>query len=186
MNPPRIHITGASGSGVSTLGRALAQATGAVQLDTDAFYWLPVKPDFSAKRPVEDRLRLLHEAFEAAGASGWILSGSISDWGAPMVPLFDRVIFLRTPEAIRMERLKAREIARYGQDAIAPGGERHDTYVEFLDWAANYDVGTVAGRNLARHEEFLAGLACPVLRLDGSQPTEALVAQVLAAVTRQA
>jgi adenylate kinase family enzyme len=186
MNPQRIHITGASGSGVSTLGRALAHAIGAVQLDTDAFYWLPVKPDFSAKRPVEDRLRLLFEAFETAGARGWILPGSISDWGAPMVPLFDRVIFLRTPETIRMERLKAREIERYGADAIAPGGERHKEYVEFLDWAANYDSGTVAGRNLARHEEFLAGLTCPILRLNGAQPTEALVAQVLAAIKRQA
>ena len=35
MAPYAIHITGASGSGVTTLGRALAAATGAVQLDTE-------------------------------------------------------------------------------------------------------------------------------------------------------
>jgi adenylate kinase family enzyme len=182
MRPPHIHITGASGSGVSTLGRALARATGAMQYDTDDFYWLPVKPDYSAKRPAEERLRLLHDAFETAGARGWILSGSISDWGAPLVPLFAHVIFLRTPTAIRMERLKAREVARYGEAAVAPGGERREDYLEFLEWAADYDAGTVSGRNLARHEAFLAGMTCPVLRLDGSQPTEEMVAQVLDAI----
>jgi adenylate kinase family enzyme len=182
MNSPHIHITGASGAGVSTLGCALAAATGAVQLDTDDFYWLPTKPEFSQKRPVEDRLRLLHDAFALAGSRGWILSGGIGHWGAPLVPLFELVIFLRTPTAIRLARLHAREIARYGADAIAPGGERHAQYVEFLDWAAGYDTGTVVGRNLAQHEVFLANLTCPVLRLDGTQNTEALVASIIAAL----
>jgi adenylate kinase family enzyme len=186
MNRPHIHITGASGAGVTTLGRALAEAMGAAHLDTDDFYWLPVKPDYSRKRPAEDRLRLLHDAFEAAGTRGWILSGSISKWGEPLVPEFDRVVFLRTPAAIRMERLRAREIARYGAEAVAPGGERHRAYVEFLNWAADYDAGTLAGRTLARHEQFLAALACPVLRLDGTKPKDELVAQALAAIRPQA
>lgn len=182
MNPPRIHITGASGAGVTTLGRALSAATGAAQLDTDAFYWLPVKPAYSSARSVEDRLRMLFAAFDAAAAQGWILSGSISDWGAPLVPLFDRVIFVRTPVAVRVSRIKAREVERYGEPAIAPGGERHTAYVDFVDWVADYDAGSFAGRNLARHEEFLAGLICPVLRLDGSIPVEDLVARTLAAI----
>ncbi len=173
-----IHITGASGSGVSTLGKALAAATGAVQLDTDSFYWLPVEPLFTQKRPAEGRLRLIREAFAEAGPRGWILSGSISEWGRPLVPLFDLVVFLRTPSALRVERLHAREIERYGADAIAPGSTRHQQYTDFLQWAADYDLGTVAGRNLARHEEFLTHLTCPVLRLNGSEPVAALVAKV--------
>jgi hypothetical protein len=40
--PVAIHITGASGSGTSTLGRALVERLGAVHLDTDDFYWSPV------------------------------------------------------------------------------------------------------------------------------------------------
>jgi adenylate kinase family enzyme len=94
-----IHITGASGSGVSTLGKALAAATGAVQLDTDSFYWLPVEPLFTQKRPAEERLRLISDAFADAESRGWILSGSISDWGRPLVSLFDMVVFVRTPTA---------------------------------------------------------------------------------------
>jgi hypothetical protein len=74
--------------------------------------------------------------------------------------------------------LHAREIERYGPDNIAPGAARYKQYKDFLDWAADYDSGTVAGRNLVRHEEFLANLACPILRLNGSEPVAALVAKV--------
>lgn len=41
-----IHITGASGSGTTTLGRALAQALGWRYLDADRYYWLPTSPPF--------------------------------------------------------------------------------------------------------------------------------------------
>ena len=44
--PPRIHITGASGFGVSTLGGALAARLGCAHLDTDDFYWLPTDPPY--------------------------------------------------------------------------------------------------------------------------------------------
>jgi adenylate kinase family enzyme len=40
---PAIHITGASGSGASMLGRALADRIGALHLDRDDFYWAPVE-----------------------------------------------------------------------------------------------------------------------------------------------
>ncbi len=36
----RIHITGASGSGTSTLAAALAVALGGVHLEADDYYWL--------------------------------------------------------------------------------------------------------------------------------------------------
>ena len=36
-----IHIYGASGSGTSTLGRALADALGLVLMDSDDYFWQP-------------------------------------------------------------------------------------------------------------------------------------------------
>src|SRR5258706_16262164 len=102
------HITGASGSGVSTLGRALSQRSGADQLDTDDFYWLPTEPRYTTPRDVSGRLRLIEEAIARASGRGWILSGSIGDWGAPLVPLFQLVVFVRTPTDVRMERLRQR------------------------------------------------------------------------------
>ncbi len=177
-----IHITGASGSGVSTLGRALAARTGAAPLDTDDFYWLPLKPDYTHKRPIPERLAMIQDAMAKAGARGWILSGSISDWGKPLVPWFRHVVFVKSPTEIRLARLRAREVERYGAEAISPGGDRHRAYREFVEWAADYDGGKVAGRNLARHEAFLAAMTCPVVRLDGSLETGALVEEVLRVV----
>jgi hypothetical protein len=35
------------------------------------------------------------------------------------------VVFVVTPRAIRLQRLRAREAMRFGADAVAPGGWRH-------------------------------------------------------------
>ena len=49
MRTRRIHIVGASGAGVTTLGRAVADALAIPHHDTDDFFWLPtdaaVQPD---------------------------------------------------------------------------------------------------------------------------------------------
>ena len=50
---------------------------------------------------------------------------------------------------------------------------------DFLTWARSYDVHELQGRSRARHEEWLAGLSCPILRLDASHPREALRDQIL-------
>ncbi|HEX3811112.1 MAG TPA: AAA family ATPase [Rhizomicrobium sp.] len=175
-----VHITGASGSGASTLGKSLAARTGATHLDTDDFYWLwpPQAEVYTVKRDVPERLRLMREAFDANAERGWILSGSVGDWADPIVPLFDLVVFLRTPTDIRVARLWEREKVKFGA-AIEPGGARREDVEAFAAWAADYDSGTREGRSLPRHEAWLAKLSCPVLRLDGSQPIEALIRKVL-------
>ena len=54
-----IHITGASGSGTSTLGRALAAELNMPFLDGDDYYWLDPKPPFVEKRDAILRAQLL-------------------------------------------------------------------------------------------------------------------------------
>jgi adenylate kinase family enzyme len=44
MKSRRIHITGASGLGVTSLGRALADALALPHHDTDDYLWLPTTP----------------------------------------------------------------------------------------------------------------------------------------------
>lgn len=51
----RVLITGASGSGTTTLAAALAAQLHAVHLDADDFFWLPTQPGDArglARRPV--------------------------------------------------------------------------------------------------------------------------------------
>ncbi|MEM9107174.1 MAG: AAA family ATPase [Pseudomonadota bacterium] len=179
MQPCRVHITGASGSGTTTLGRALAQAWSVPCHDTDDFYWLPQEPEFSIKRPVAERLELMERMFLPRRA--WVLSGSLMGWGDGLMHRFDLVVFLRMDSAERLKRLKKREQQRYGSEALQAGGLRHKKYQAFLKWAAGYDDPDFSGRNRIGHENWLAHLTCPVLQLDSAASTEDLVDTIVAA-----
>jgi adenylate kinase family enzyme len=128
MKTCRVHIMGASGAGVSSLGRALAEALAVPHHDTDDYYWRPTTPPYRDKREAADRLRLMREVF--LDRPDWILSGSLDGWGAPIVALFDLVVFVYVPTAIRLERLRAREARRLG--AVAYGGSMNPAMEEFL------------------------------------------------------
>jgi hypothetical protein len=87
---------------------------------------------------------------------------------------------------VRLHRLRAREARRFGADAIAPGGWRHQEAEEFFEWASHYDDGVGVGRHLQRHEAWLAALPCRVVRLDGTRTTRELVAEAVAAIGAEA
>ena len=163
--PDRIHIVGASGSGTTSLAAELAGRYGHRHLDTDDFYWLRTDPPFREKRPPEERLASLRTTFQEA--KRWVLSGSLCGWGDPLIPEFELVVFLLVPTPVRLARLRAREIERYGRQAIAPGGALHEAHVEFLEWAGRYDTGDPEMRSRAMHEAWLAALPCSVVRLEG-------------------
>ncbi|PRY48911.1 adenylate kinase family enzyme [Knoellia remsis] len=176
MNRGRVHITGASGSGTTTLGRALAQAWSVPHADTDDYFWMPTTPPYTTKRPEADRVRLMRELFLDRDA--WVLSGTLVGWGDEVAPHFDLVVFLSLGNDARLGRLTARERVRYGA-RIDPGGDLAGAHEEFLGWAAGYEDPTFDGRSRAMHERWLAGLDCPVLRLDSGQPVNELVEAVL-------
>jgi adenylate kinase family enzyme len=181
MKHCRIHITGASGAGVTSLGRALADALAIPHHDTDDYFWQPTTPPYQNKREIADRLRLMREMF--LGRATWVLSGSLDGWGDPIVAHFDLVVFLHTAQAIRMQRLRAREATRYGANAVASGGGRHHETEDFIEWASRYDDGDFNVRSLQKHQAWLAALPCRVLRLDGARPVLELMQDVLAAIT---
>lgn len=175
MLPRRVHIVGASGSGTSTLGAALARHMRCKHLDIDSFFWLPTDPPFQVVRPRPERQKLLAEAL--ASCSSWTLSGSLCGWGDPFIVQFDLVVFLWLDPVVRIDRLRAREVKRYGL-AIAPGGPMHTHHQEFMQWAAAYDEGGLEMRSRRHHEQWLAALPCPVIRLEGDMPTDAQVGAI--------
>jgi adenylate kinase family enzyme len=177
----RIHITGASGAGVTSLGRALADALAVPHHDTDDYFWQPTIPPYQHKRDIADRLRLMREMF--LGRAEWVLSGSLEGWGDAIIAHFDLVVFLHTAKEIRLQRLRAREALHFGANAVAAGGWRHQETEDFIEWASHYDDGDREGRSLEKHRAWLAALPCPVLRLDGSRPLPELVGDVVTAIT---
>ena len=172
----RIHIMGASGSGVTTLGRALADRLALPHHDSDDYLWLPTAPPCGQLREIPQRLRLMREMF--LPRIDWVLSGAVASWGDELIPLFDLVVFLVTPRELRLERLRAREAVHFGTDAIAPGGWHHEETEAFMEWASHYEASDREGRNLVKHEAWVSRLPCPVVRVDGSRPLADLVEQL--------
>jgi adenylate kinase family enzyme len=165
----KVHITGASGSGTTTLGQALAQALSSRHLDADHYYWLPTTPPYQQKRVQADRLALLHADMQSA--PGVVVSGSVVGWGQEIEDAFDLIVFLYLPATLRIERLRQREIASYG--VVNP---------EFLAWAAQYDEGPAEGRSLAKHKTWLAQRTCPVLHLERDISVQQRLTQVIDAI----
>ena len=168
MRAVRIHITGASGAGTTTLGRALAAELSCPHFDSDDYFWMPTDPPYTTQRSSGERNRRL--LADLLPAESWIETGSLNSWSEEINALFTAVVFLWIPTEIRLARLRAREMRKLGQ-----------VEKEFMDWAEGYDrPGNRETRSRLLHEEWLAGLSCPVLRLTGDLSTEERVRRTLA------
>jgi adenylate kinase family enzyme len=179
MPPVHVHILGASGAGTSTLGRALAEQLTLPFYDTDDFYWLPTDPPFCMKRDIAERCRLLRTAL--SHGESWVLSGSLCSWGQEFVSDFTTVVFVTLDPALRMARLRKREIRRYGIERLQPGGDLHAQHIAFMRWAATYEEPHSNGRSRPMHEQWLAALpaSCRVLRVNSEGPVKELTKTVM-------
>lgn len=164
-----IHIFGASGSGTSTLGKKTSELWGYTWLDTDDYFWLPTNPPFTTKREVKERVRLMKE--DISKAKNVVISGSLVDWGDELIPLFTLAVRIETDTEVRLERLRKREGARFGE-RIAPGGDMYENHLAFLEWASQYDTGSVDMRSKAKHDEWQKLLQCPMVVVNGADNLE--------------
>lgn len=178
----RIYITGASCAGVTTLGQNVATLLGVRQVDVDDYFWMPTDPPFTTKRTPSERVSLIQQKF---GDDDWVLTGSCMVWGEALITHVDLIVFVVTPTPTRLERLAAREKERFG-DRIAPGGDMHEIHVAFREWASQYDDPNCSGRNRAWHEAWLSEQTAPVLRIDGINSAEKMVADVIHALSQVA
>ena len=165
----RIHILGASGSGTTTLGRALAERLQCPHFDTDDYFWVPTDPPYTQQRERTERAQLLMDHLTAHSA--WVVSGSLCGWGDVAIPLFEFVVFLSIPPEVRMVRLRRREHERFGK-RILPGGDMYEVSQAFLAWAAAYDEGGLDIRSRRRHDQWLSTLPCPILCFEGEYSIE--------------
>lgn len=176
-----IHLMGAPGAGVTTLGKMLAERLGIPHFDTDDYHWFTADPEpYRRRRNPDHRRQLLQADLDAS--SQWVLSGSLCGWGDVFVSRFTAVIWCLAPAAVRVARIRAREAARYAPERLAPGGDLHGVFVKFLEWAAAYDEpsGRVRTRDF---EETWLQTHCyhiPVMTLNGEEPPEVAAEKVLA------
>jgi adenylate kinase family enzyme len=160
----RIHLLGAPGAGVSTLGRQLAAQYACPHFDTDDYYWFTSDPlPYKRKRNPDHRRQLLGHDLQSS--TDWVLSGALCGWGDVFMPLFTEVWYISAPVALRLARIRARETARYGTERLAPAGELHVVFEKFLHWAAAYDTAENNVRSRAHELAWLDQLDCPVIRV---------------------
>ncbi|UEQ76253.1 adenylate kinase [Chryseobacterium arthrosphaerae] len=178
----RIHIFGASGSGVTTLGKALSEQLNIEYFDSDDFFWLKTEVPFTEKQNPEIRNTTVSDILHTTDS--WIFGGSIIHWGENIFPPFDLVIFLYLPLQMRMERLRKREFERYGEE-ITVNPERAVKSEEFLEWAKDYDHDTgIANRTLNAHREWLTGIDVPLLEISGNYPVSDKINIILDRIKR--
>jgi adenylate kinase family enzyme len=163
----KLHIFGASGSGVTTLGQLLAKRLDLKYFDSDDYFWIKTEPPFTQRRDPRERNQLISKDMKET--ENWIIGGSIIHWGDDLFPDFDLIVFLYLPQEIRVERLKKRELERYG-DVIYTDENRVKQFNDFIDWARDYDNDTgLANRTLKAHETWLEDSKSPVLKIIGNQ-----------------
>ncbi len=161
-----IHIYGASGSGTSTIGKKICDELGYRFMDTDDYFWMPTNPKFTTKREKNDRLCLMKEDIKVS--ENVVISGSLVDWGDELIPQFTLVIRVVTDTDIRIERLHKREYQRFGS-RIEAGGDMFDNHKEFIEWAKEYDTGSIDMRSKAKHDYWQQLLSCHQVIIDGAK-----------------
>jgi len=166
----RILITGAAGSGTTTLGRALAVKVGASFIEADDHFWVASEPPYQTKQPPAERLRSILDALDRSPFA--VVAGSVVDWGFDLENSFSHIVFLAAPTEVRLARLRQREMIRFGKVNDA-----------FLAWAAQYDEGTTPDRSRVAHERWLSERTCLTLRISGDVPTEEGVTRIVEALS---
>ncbi len=166
----KIHIFGASGSGVTTTGMDLAKKLNLQYFDSDDYFWKKTNPPFVDRQNPKDRNAKIKSDLENAG--NWVLGGSVFQWDDIVFPNFDLVVFLFIPQEIRIDRLIRREFERYG-NIIITDCNRKKQFENFIAWATDYDNCTgIANRNLKAHESWLQTVTFPTLKIIGDFTTE--------------
>lgn len=163
----RILITGAAGSGTSTLARSLGSILSASVMEADDYFWLPTTPPFATKRDPQERLALIVRDLNRVPSA--VIAGSIVDWGSELEDSMSLIVFLTVPAPIRVERLRQREQSQFGRINL-----------DFLEWAAQYDEGRLPGRSRLKHERWLSRRNTTILRIDGEVSVDEATQRVLA------
>ena len=159
----KIIIFGATGSGKTTLGKSISEKLSWTFLDSDDYYWEKTNPPFQTKIPLEKRNKNLKTDFN--NNKNVVTTGSLCTWSKYWDSAFDLGVFLRLPKTIRMNRLKNRELERYGE-GLKTNLALKEKSKAFLQWAEKYDDEKTEGHSINQHRNWIKVLDCPVIELN--------------------
>ena len=169
-----IILFGGMGVGDTTLGKAVAGALQWPHFDLDDFIWRwDTERPFMKTRPRAEKIALLNEA--VSHHPHFVMSGSMWSFRREFEKRFELAVFLTAPAEIRAERIRRRELMRWGE-RVLPGGDMYEAegsiHKDYMACVRSYDEGPEEQFSRAQHEAWIRELPCPVMRLDGTDAIE--------------
>ena len=170
-----IAVCGLNGSGKSTVGRALAASLDYHFIDNeDLFFERTEQNDpYINPRSRAEAEALLKDEIQTHGK--FVFSAVKGDYGEAVIPLYDLVVGIEVPKHIRMARIRQRSFLKFG-DRMRPGGDLYESEEAFFRFAEARDEDYVI--------RWTQSLSCPVICIDGTQPVDESVTQIIKNVRR--
>lgn len=158
-----ILMCGLNGAGKSTLGKALADKLNYRFIDNEDLYFPKTDPNYlyASERTREEVEKLLFEEIEKY--KNFVFTSVRGNYGDPDHPFFQYAVLVEVPRELRLQRVKNRSFQKFG-DRMLPGGDLYEHEKWFYDFIAARSEDTV--------EEWLKGISCPVIRVDGTKSIE--------------
>jgi len=156
--PEGIILFGANGAGKTSLGRELARTLNFKHMDIEDYYFEESEIPYTKPRPREQCLRLMLADIEKHDS--FVISSCTGDFGEKINSLYSLAVHMTAPKELRIKRIEQRGHARYG-DRVREGGDMYEQQIKFNNY--------IASRPLVRIEQWAEKLACPVIRVDGTE-----------------
>jgi adenylate kinase family enzyme len=163
-------VTGAPGSGVSTVGRLLAAQLGCEFLDLDDVHWRPSEPPYIEERSASEKIAIVSSVLHSPDQWAVVVCGSLIGWADEFAKALSGCLYLRCPAGIRIDRILRREKERFSS-AIENGGAMHERHMAFMQWASSYDTRRFVVDPRCQEGDllWLAKLSCPTFLLSSNE-----------------
>lgn len=135
----RIHVTGNSGSGKSTVAARIAQRLGVPHIELDAINW---QAGWTALETEPFRARVA----DATAGQGWVVDGNYSEVRSTFRPRCQVVLFLDIPLWLSLARLFRRSFQRSLGRQELWNGNREDL------WNVFFSRDSLIGYTLSTHK----------------------------------
>jgi adenylate kinase family enzyme len=160
----RIHVVGTSGSGKTTVAKALAAAIGVPHVELDAIHFA----ENWFERPDPD---MLADVTALAARPGWVVDGNYGRVGVREVlwPIADTIVWLDLPRWTVMRQMIARTAGRWWSQEPLWHGNRESLRMILSRQSIVLWAWSTHAVNRANYERLLAAPPCRVVRLRSSR-----------------
>ena len=153
-----IIVFGANGSGKTTLGRELARILNFKRMDHEDYCFRKSEIPYTDERSYEECVNLMLADIKECGS--FVISSVTGNFGDEITSMYKLAVYISVPLEIRMERIKQRELDKFG-DRVLKGGDMYEQQLKFYDF--------VISRPLSRIEQWVETLSCPVIHINGTE-----------------